>query len=127
MNSSALSWVTKQGRIWGFKPDCAPHSQGPKSKSLLIAHKPRHWERGIRYREGLGALLDDEALDDVREDLGFHDGLGRFVLTIVGGGAGDGGGSAARARGHPGNAGLRMEALGGLWGQRGTRGVRGGR
>lgn len=97
--------------------------------NLLTARKPRLWETGIRYREGFGALLDDEALDDVREDLGFHDGLGRFVLTIVGGGASDGGGggSAARARGHPGNAGLRMEALGGLWGQRGTRGVRGGR
>lgn len=119
--------MTKQGRIWGFKPVCAPHSQRLKFTSPLSPRPPPALESGIRYREGLGALLDDEALDDVREDLGFHDGLGRFVLTIVGGGAGDGGGSAAGARGHPGNAGLRMEALGGLWGQRGHARVRGGR
>lgn len=74
----------------------------------------------MRYRERFGPFLDDEALDDVGEDLGFHDGLGGFVLTIVGGSAGDGGGRAAGPRGHAGSRRLRMEALGGFCGD--TRG-----
>lgn len=35
-----------------------------------------HWER-------LGALLDDKAFDDMCEDLGLDDGLGRFVLPVL--------------------------------------------
>lgn len=35
------------------------------------------------HGERLGSLLDDKALDDMREDLGLDDGLRRFVLSIL--------------------------------------------
>ena len=40
---------------------------------------------GATYTHGerLGSLLDDKALDDMREDLGLDDGLGRFVLSVL--------------------------------------------
>lgn len=35
------------------------------------------------HGERLGSLLDDKAFDDMCEDLGFDDGLGRFVLSVL--------------------------------------------
>lgn len=35
------------------------------------------------HGERLGALLDDKAFDDMCEDLGLDDGLGRFVLSVL--------------------------------------------
>lgn len=43
-----------------------------------------HWE-------GFGSLLDDKAFDDMSQDLGLDNGLGRFVLSVVWRGARHGG------------------------------------
>lgn len=48
---------------------------------------------GATYTHGerLGSLLDDKALNDMREDLGLDDSLGRFVLSVLRRGARHGG------------------------------------
>lgn len=52
------------------------------------------------HGERLGPLLDDEALDDVREDLGLDDGLRRLDLPVLRRAARQGGRLALGPRGH---------------------------
>ena len=49
-------------------------------------------KRSSPYRERLRPLLDHKPFDNMRQDLGFHNGLWWFILTILGGSAGDAGG-----------------------------------
>lgn len=117
-SASASPPAARSGPPAGDTPLGAPPAPNNPPSTPNHPPAPAPCQQGIRYRERLGPFLDDEALDDVGEDLGFHDGLGGFVLTIVGGGPGDGGGRAPGARGHAGKAGqrrggLRMKAVGG--------------
>lgn len=71
----------------------APAAGCLSSLSCARTHTHTHGER-------LGSLLDDEALDDVREDLGLDDGLRRLALPVVRRAAGHGGRLALGPRGH---------------------------
>lgn len=47
--------------------------------SLLVKLRSGTYTHGER----LSSFLDDKALDDMCEDLGLDDGLGRFVLSVL--------------------------------------------
>ena len=58
----------------------------------LKKKKKKGGKRSSPYRERLRPLLDHKPFDNMRQDLGFHNGLWWFILTILGGSAGDAGG-----------------------------------
>lgn len=58
---------------------------------ILLLEIP-HQQGRASHRERLRPLLDHKPFDNMRQDLGFHNGLWWFILTILGGSAGDAGG-----------------------------------